>query len=515
VSKLPIAARIYVVLLSTSGLALAALAAVRIPHAVAYECLPFILLSALASTMRVRLLPLALRSRSEQSGAAEMSVAFAFTFTAVLLGSHHPDALGGAYPGALAGLASGLASSLLFTSRRHPLYRIAFNGASLVWSAWIAALVLARFGPASSGGPLWRTVLALAGSTYAYYLVNTMSVAGAVSLTQRIPFWSTWSEGFLWTAAPGYFVGALAAAGIAYYYGQVHLLSFAVTLPALYLSYRSYKAYIGKVEETQTRLEEVQALYKESLQLVTQAEKLASIGRLAGGVAHEINNPLMVILGRAELALMDVPEDHASAADLEIIISETKRIANIVKNLLRFSRQDQQDSLLPIDVNETVDRAVELTRYQLTVDNIVVETRYASGLPTVMGNAGQIQQVCTNIIINAYQAMGVRGGRLLIETVRAVDQVEIRFSDSGCGIPADHLKRIFEPFYTTKAEHEGTGLGLAVSYGIIADHGGSITVDSVVGQGSQFTVHLPTAAPIPLADGVLGADPGIALVGTR
>jgi two-component system, NtrC family, sensor kinase len=132
-----------------------------------------------------------------------------------------------------------------------------------------------------------------------------------------------------------------------------------------------------------------------------------------------------------------------------------------------------------------------------------------------MGNAGQIQQVCTNIIINAYQAMGVRGGRLLIETVRAVDQVEIRFSDSGCGIPADHLKRIFEPFYTTKAEHEGTGLGLAVSYGIIADHGGSITVDSVVGQGSQFTVHLPTAAPIPLADGVLGADPGIALVGTR
>ena len=236
-----------------------------------------------------------------------------------------------------------------------------------------------------------------------------MSVAGAVSLTQRIPFWSTWSEGFLWTAAPGYFVGALAAAGIAYYYAQVHLLSFAVTLPALYLSYRSYKAYIGKVEETQTRLEEVQALYKESLQLVTQAEKLASIGRLAGGVAHEINNPLMVILGRAELALMDVPEDHASAADLEIIISETKRIANIVKNLLRFSRQDQQESLLPVDVNETVDRAVELTRYQLTVDNVVVETRYAPDLPTVMGNAGQLQQVFTNIIINALPGDGGAG----------------------------------------------------------------------------------------------------------
>src|SRR5205085_1493818 len=161
---------------------------------------------------------------------------------------------------------------------------------------------------------------------------------------------------------------------------------------------------------------EVQALYKESLQLVTQAEKLASIGRLAGGVAHEINNPRMVILGRAELALMDVTDDHPAAADIEIIVSETKRIANIVKNLLRFSRQDQQESLLPVEVNEIVDRAVELTRYQMTVDNIEVTTRYEPALPAVLGNAGQLQQVFTNMIINAYQAMGGRGGRLTIET---------------------------------------------------------------------------------------------------
>src|SRR5207302_11294761 len=167
--------------------------------------------------------------------------------------------LGGAYPGALAGLASGLASSLLFTSRRHPVYRIAFNGACLVWSAWIAALVLGRIGHVIPGGPLWRSVLAVAASTYAYYLVNTMSVAGAVALSQRLPFWSTWSEGFLWTAAPGYFVGALAAVGLVVFYAHVHVLSFAITMPALYLSYRTYKAYIDKVEETQARLEAVQA----------------------------------------------------------------------------------------------------------------------------------------------------------------------------------------------------------------------------------------------------------------
>jgi signal transduction histidine kinase len=503
VNKLPLPARIYVVLLSASGMGLAALAATQLTGAMGARCLPFILLSALASTMRVRLLPLALRSRSETSGAAEMSVAFAFSYAAILLG--------GAYPGALAALASGLAGSLLFVHRRPPTYRVLFNGASLVWSAWVAAIVLERLGGALDGGAGWRNVLAVATSTYAYYLVNTMSVAGAVSLSQRLPFWSTWSEGFLWTAAPGYFVGAMVASVVAFYYTRVHLLSFVVTMPALYLSYRSYKAYIDKVEETQARLVEVQALYKESLQLVTQAEKLASIGRLAGGVAHEINNPLMVILGRAELALMDLPDDHTSAADLEIIISETKRIANIVKNLLRFSRQDQQESLLPVDVNETVDRAVELTRYQLTVDNILVETRYAPDLPTAMGNAGQLQQVFTNIIINAYQAIGHQGGRLLIETGRTGDYVDVRFTDTGCGIPEGNLKRIFEPFYTTKAEHEGTGLGLSVSYGIIADHGGSITVDSVVGQGSQFTVRLPPAPPIPLSEPVHSGAAGLVL----
>jgi signal transduction histidine kinase len=325
-----------------------------------------------------------------------------------------------------------------------------------------------------------------------------MSVALAVALAQRLPFWSTWAESFLWTAAPGYFVGAIAAVALSAYYAQVQFWSFVVTLPALYLSYRSYKAYVDKVEETQQRLEEVQALYKESLQLVTQAEKLASIGRLAGGVAHEINNPLMVILGRAELALMDLEKDHAASADLEIIVSETKRIANIVKNLLRFSRQDQQESLLPVEVNEIVDRAVELTRYQMTVDNVEVETRYAAVLPVVLGNAGQLQQVFTNMIINAYQAIGSRGGRLVITTRYRNGMVEIRFDDTGCGIAPEHLKRIFEPFFTTKAEQEGTGLGLSVSYGIITDHGGEIRVESEAGRGSTFFVCVPASPDIDL-----------------
>jgi signal transduction histidine kinase len=215
-------------------------------------------------------------------------------------------------------------------------------------------------------------------------------------------------------------------------------------------------------------------------------------------VAHEINNPLMVILGRAELALMDLEEDHAAAADLEIIVSETKRIANIVKNLLRFSRQDQQESLLPVEVNEIVDRAVELTRYQMTVDNVEVATEYAPSLPAVLGNAGQLQQVFTNMIINAYQAIGSRGGRLTIMTRSRGGMVEVQFADTGCGIASDQLKRIFEPFYTTKAEQEGTGLGLSVSYGIIADHGGEIRVASDLGQGTTFTVCIPASPDIDL-----------------
>jgi signal transduction histidine kinase len=502
VSKLPRRAQVYVLAVILAGVTVLGLSCAQLTVDLLRECFPFLLMSVVASTMRVRLLPLALKSRSQSSGAAEMSVAFAFGYAAILFG--------GAGTGCLAAVASGLASTMLFARKKHPSYRIAFNCASLVLSAWVAAEVYTLLGGQLYGNLTPRSAIPIAASTYTYYLINTMSVALAVALTQRLPFWSTWSESFLWTAAPGYFVGALAAVAIACYYSQVKLLSFMVTVPALLLSYRSYKAYIDKVEETQKRLEEVQALYKESLQLVTQAEKLASIGRLAGGVAHEINNPLMVILGRAELALMDIPEGHAAAADLEIILSETKRIANIVKNLLRFSRQDQQESLLPVEVNEVVDRAVELTRYQMTVDNITIETRYCPTLPAVLGNAGQLQQVFTNIIINAYQAMGEQGGRLLVETRAHGGMVEVTFSDTGCGIPPEHVKRIFEPFYTTKSEQEGTGLGLSVSYGIVADHGGEIRVSSQPGVGTTFCVAIPAGVEIALnkteaAPGAVGA----------
>src|SRR5262249_53296950 len=162
------------------------------------------------------------------------------------------------------------------------------------------------------------------------------------------------------------------------------------------------------------------------------------------------------------------------------------------------SRQDQQESLLPVEVNEIVDRAVELTRYQMTVDNIEVETHYAPGLPAVLGNAGQLQQVFTNMIINAYQAMSTRGGRLVIETRAHAEMIEASFADTGCGIAPEHIKRVFEPFYTTKAEQEGTGLGLSVSYGIIADHGGEIHVESEPGRGTTFTVAIPAGDEIAL-----------------
>jgi signal transduction histidine kinase len=483
------------------GMTLLAYSCAALTEQALYDCLPFLLIAALGSTMRVRLLPLALKSKSRTSGAAEMSVAFAFGYAAILYG--------GSAAGVVTALVSGLASTLLFARKKHPAFRIAFNCASLVMSAWVAAWVYTELGGPSGKilGP--NCLIPVAASVYAYYIVNTMSVALAVALTQRLPFWSTWSDSFLWTAAPGYFVGAVAAVGIAYYYNAVGPVAFAVTTPAMLLSYRSYKAYIDKVEETQKRLEEVQRLYKESLQLVTQSEKLASIGRLAGGVAHEINNPLMVILGRAELAIMDLPEDNAAAADLEIIVSETKRIANIVKNLLRFSRQDQQESLLPVEVTEIVGRALELTRYQMTVDNITIETRYMPNLPTVLGNAGQLQQVFTNIIINAYQAMAPKGGRLLVETRVHGDQVEVMFTDTGCGIPPEQIKRIYEPFFTTKNEQEGTGLGLSVSYGIVADHGGEIQVQSEVGVGSTFSIVLPIADDKAIAQTAAAAPPQV------
>ncbi len=230
---------------------------------------------------------------------------------------------------------------------------------------------------------------------------------------------------------------------------------------------------------------------KEMEEKVRQTDKLASIGQLAAGVAHEINNPLSIVLGYTRLLLKDGPADSKTREDLLEVQRNARLCKKIVEDLLNFSRQTKPRYVLA-DINETVDFALSASEGKCLTCGVTVVRNYGTGLPQVMMDVDKMQQVYSNIIMNACQAMS-SGGTLTLSTVfdRTDGNVLITFADSGPGIPEDILGRIFEPFYTTKEPGEGTGLGLAVSYGIVREHEGEILVESREGAGASFTVRLP------------------------
>ncbi len=251
-----------------------------------------------------------------------------------------------------------------------------------------------------------------------------------------------------------------------------------------------------KVRERTQRLEEVQ-------KQVVQSEKMAAVGQLAAGVAHELNNPLGGILGYAQFALERMSAGRLQENDftafqryLSDIELQARRCKMIVKNLLKFSRSSDKLEFDLVDINSALDETFVFTSHQLGMKDIHLEIDLQANLPKVLGNVNLLQQVFTNILINSMQAMP-EGGDLKVRTRfnppvgEFGGAVEISFTDSGMGIPEENRNKIFEPFFTTKKVGEGTGLGLSVSYGIIRDHGGDIKLESAVGTGSTFTVVLP------------------------
>ena len=237
-----------------------------------------------------------------------------------------------------------------------------------------------------------------------------------------------------------------------------------------------------KVEERSRELEGAQA------QLI-QSEKLASIGQLAAGVAHEINNPLGVMLGFSQVIIKKLPEDNPLRKPLASIEREGLRCKKIIQGLLDFSRRSAP-TLESVNLNDVMEAACGLSEYQFALDNVNIVKGYAPNLPEIQANANELQQVFLNLIHNAYQAMP-QGGKLRITTRAVGDKVQAIFADTGVGIPPENLKHIFDPFFTTKEVGKGTGLGLSLSYGIIESHGGKIEVDSQVGVGTTFVVTLP------------------------
>jgi two-component system NtrC family sensor kinase len=244
--------------------------------------------------------------------------------------------------------------------------------------------------------------------------------------------------------------------------------------------------YIGAIAGVQNVTER----RKMQEQLIMQ-DRLASIGQLVSGVAHEINNPLTGIIGFSELLLARaLPEDIK--ADLKIINDEAKRTATIVKGLLTFARKQSPEKQV-IGIQESIKTVLQLRAHEQSLNNIQVKTRFASDLPQIMGNGSQLQQVFFNIVINAeFFMLEAHGkGTLTITTERIGDFVRASFADDGPGISEENMVKLFSPFHTTKAVGKGTGLGLSICHGIIAEHGGRIWAENGLGEGVTFIIELP------------------------
>jgi len=256
-----------------------------------------------------------------------------------------------------------------------------------------------------------------------------------------------------------------------------------------------------------TELKQAEEREKELQQELALSSRLASIGELAAGVAHEINNPLTGVIGFSE-RLMKKSTSQEISQDLERIHNEARRAARVVENLLTFARRRGPKKEC-LDINEILGRTLELRAYELKSGNIDLAVELAPSLPETVGDFGQIQQVFLNIILNAEQAMteADREGKLTIKTQRGKDCIRISFADDGPGIPVENLSRVFDPFFTTRGDRGGTGLGLSACHGIVTEHGGKIYAESKPGQGVTFFIELPLAGEEVDKSKIAGEEP--------
>ncbi len=242
-------------------------------------------------------------------------------------------------------------------------------------------------------------------------------------------------------------------------------------------------------EEVAKKTEEIQKTHA----ALVQTEKLVSLGRMAAGVAHEINNPLTGVVTFSHLMLKRVPPGSQDAEDLQIIIEQAERCAKIIKNLLTFARATPSEKG-EVAVTEVLNRTIYMVRNQAKFHNIKFDIKIEDTQCITIGDASQFQQIFLNMLINAADAMNERGTITIATRKIVVDNkpfIEIEFTDTGSGIAEESMGKLFEPFFTTKPVGKGTGLGLAVSHGIVKHYGGHILVKSVVGKGTSFFIRVP------------------------
>jgi signal transduction histidine kinase/CheY-like chemotaxis protein len=428
---------------------------------------------------------------------SQISVSDTFVFLVLLL-----------YGGAAAvvmGALEAFVSSLRFS--RRPVI-VAFNFGSSALSILITSTVMKLiFGNVVDlrSNPLTATfVAAVCTMALTHYAVNSGVVGIGGALKSDQPIWQTWRKHYLWTSLT-YFTGACAAgviAGLVYFIG---VYAFVITLPIIAIVFLTYRTYLKNVETSAAQAAQAEKHVKELSHYITeqerireqfsQMEKLSALGELASGVAHDFNNTLAGILGRAQL-LQRSDDPEKIKRGLEIIIKTAEDGAKTVKRIQDFARQRRDHNFELVSIDQILMDASEITRprwkncAEASNIHITLELRIESNA-MVMGDDSELREVLVNMVFNAIDAMP-EGGTLTLTTRTAGDHVEIAVVDTGVGMYPEVRSKIFDPFFTTKGK-AGLGLGLAVSFGIIRRHGGNIEVESQYGKGTEFRITLPVA----------------------
>ena len=398
-----------------------------------------------------------------------------------------------------------LVSSVRFCRKR---LTVAFNWASAAWSACVTSYLLHfAFGNVVTlaDGPLSAKFISAIGlMALIQYATNSGLVAVCGALQANRPMWQTWKKHYLWTSIT-YFAGASAAAVIAKLIQELGLYALIVTIPIIAIVFFTYRTYLKNIEASSAQAEQAQRHVEELSHYIaeqerireqfSQMEKLSALGELASGVAHDFNNTLAGILGRAQLILRTNDPEKITRG-LNIIIKTAEDGAKTVKRIQDFARQRRDHDFEPVSIDQILFDVSEITRprwkdraeasnVQISLD---LQIRSKS---KVMGDESELREVLVNMVFNAVDAMP-EGGQLTLAAEDVDDSVVISVGDTGTGMPADVKSRIFDPFFTTKGK-AGMGLGLAVSFGIIRRHEGSVEVESEVGLGTRFRIKLPKA----------------------
>src|SRR6266850_8417699 len=340
----------------------------------------------------------------------------------------------------------------------------------------------------------------------AHYVCNSGIVAICAALKTNQPIWQTWRNHYLWTSIT-YFAGASAAGVIATLIHHLGLYALIITLPIIAIVFVTYRTYLKNIETSAAQADQAERHVKELSHYIaeqerireqfSQMEKLSALGELASGVAHDFNNTLAGILGRAQLLLRTTNDPEKMKRGLDIIIKTAEDGAKTVKRIQDFARQRRDHNFELVLVDQILTDASEITRPRwknwAEASNIHINLDLQTGSKAkVMGDDSELREVLVNMVFNAIDAMPA-GGTLSLSTQNVGESVVISIADTGVGMDPDVRSRIFDPFFTTKGK-AGLGLGLAVSFGIIRRHGGNIEVDSELGSGTEFRIVLPLAA---------------------